>query len=319
MAQQYKFRALAFIQYLYKRIEYYRKLTHFSISRILFHFSLSLSVTPYRFVLSLLLFCVKSTGSRRANTAEYSLLTFVLFQHNLWGGEWRENENQFIHYLFSEEMPTRLLYCHAKISCSWVSAYIRPVAIIITLKIKIIISFQQQSIFVCKYSMWMARQQQQQHRATNATRTIKSALSWIWAPLLLFVCSLKWSSKMHVLQGTFVLSSSLLSPFLCPHKPIHHLVGINWFAMFAVCVCMYCVRPLVPHAIYRPSPSNQHMFVCRYAFVAPVNDFNRSKRETERDREREREKEIEKYVRRRDDTNEQIFCDKRKFISTILL
>lgn len=62
-----------------KRIEYYRKLTHFNKSRVL-------SLFPTRFGMSLLSFRIQVNRLATCKHRKCSLLTFVVFQQNLWGG-----------------------------------------------------------------------------------------------------------------------------------------------------------------------------------------------------------------------------------------
>lgn len=119
--------------------------------------------------------------------------------------------------------------------------------------------------------------------SSTTPKTIKSALSWICAPLLLFVCLLKWSSKMHVIRTylfpSFVRSLSL-SGFFSLHTFIHHL------AYKLVCaVCWMCRAAPVPHSISSNTIKSTHVCLSLNALVALVNHFGHRARAWARNRE----------------------------------
>lgn len=138
-------------------------MTHFSKSRILFRFSLSVA-----FILSLLLFCSEVNRLATCKHSKHSLLTFVLFQNNLWGGEWRENENQFIHNIcFPKKCrPDYSIVMRKYSGVGCVNRTVRPVAIIITVKIKIIISFRTTK-HICLHGFDVDVARQQQHHQNH--------------------------------------------------------------------------------------------------------------------------------------------------------
>lgn len=121
--------------------------------------------------------------------------------------------------------------------------------------------------------------------SSTTPKTIKSALSWICAPLLLFVCSSKWSSKMHVIP-TYLFSSfasSLSLPFSLSlnvfslHTFIHHL------AYKLVCaVCWMCRAAPVPHSTSSNTIKSTHVCLSLNAFVALVNHFGHRERGIEK-------------------------------------